>query len=55
MLGSFRSQIMHSKLIFKVFRDPKTREILSEEENEFIEKEFHLQIYLIIRTPTIKF
>lgn len=38
MLGSFRSQIMHSKLIFKVFRDPKTREILSEDENEFIEK-----------------
>lgn len=37
MIGSFRSQIMHSKLIFKIFRDPMTKEILTDEENKFLE------------------
>lgn len=37
MIGSFRSQIMHSKLIFKIFRDPMTKEILTDEENNFLE------------------
>lgn len=37
MIGSFRSQIMHSKLIFKIFRDPMTKKILTDEENKFLE------------------
>lgn len=37
MIGSFRSQIMHSKLIFKIFRDPITRGILTDEENKFLD------------------
>lgn len=36
-IGSFRSQIMHSKLIYKIFRDDITRAILSEEENEYLD------------------
>lgn len=38
MIGSFRSQIMHSKLIFKIFRDPMTRAILTEEEFSYLQK-----------------
>ena len=38
MIGSFRSQIMHSKLIFKIFRDPLTRSILTDEENDYLDK-----------------
>lgn len=38
MLGSFRSQVMHSKLIFKMLSDPLTREILTEEENAFVNR-----------------
>lgn len=37
MIGSFRSQIMHSKLIYKIFRDPLTRAILTDEENAYLE------------------
>ena len=36
-IGSFRSQIMHSKLIFQIFRDPMTQRILTEEENAYLE------------------
>lgn len=38
MVGSFRSQLVHSKLIFKILRDRMTKEILSDEENAFIER-----------------
>lgn len=37
MLGSFRSQIMHYKLTYKIFRIKDTREILTDEENEFLD------------------
>ena len=36
MMGSFRSQIMHSKMIFKVLHDPATLEILSPMERDFV-------------------
>lgn len=36
MFGSFRSQIMHSKLIFRMLSDPQTQALLTEEENAFI-------------------
>ncbi len=36
MIGSFRSQIMHSKLIFKILRLKETRAFLTDEENEFL-------------------
>lgn len=38
MMGSFRSQIMHSKLIFKVLHDPETRAFLSHREQVFIKE-----------------
>ena len=38
VIGSFRTQIAHNKLIFKLLRDDMTRAILSDEENEFIER-----------------
>ena len=38
MFGSFRSQLMHSKLIFKILRIEDTKNILTDEENKFIEK-----------------
>lgn len=38
MVGSFRSQIMHYKLTYKIFRLDETKKILSVEENEFLEK-----------------
>lgn len=38
MMGSFRSQIMHSKLVFKVMHDEETLAFLSDEEREFIKK-----------------
>lgn len=36
MMGSFRSQVMHSKLIFDMLYDSQTKRILSEEENAFV-------------------
>jgi len=36
MMGSFRSQVMHSKLIFDMLCDPQTQDILSDEENAFV-------------------
>ena len=38
MVGSFRSQIMHYKLTYKIFRLEDTRAILSQEENDFLER-----------------
>lgn len=38
MFGSFRNQIVHTKLIFEVFHHPMTRQILNEDEWEFIQK-----------------
>lgn len=38
MLGSFQSQVMHAKLTFTVLHNEKTKEILNEEENNFIAK-----------------
>ena len=38
MLGSFRSQMMHYKPIYKIFRLEETKKILTDEENEFLEK-----------------
>ncbi|MDO5755698.1 MAG: glutathionylspermidine synthase family protein [Tissierellia bacterium] len=38
MVGSFRSQIMHSKTIFQILRDPMTSSILTPEENNFLKK-----------------
>src|SRR5699024_10270650 len=38
MIGSFRSQIMHYKLTYKIFRLEDTRSILSDKENEFLDK-----------------
>ncbi|SHG99987.1 hypothetical protein SAMN02745245_00288 [Anaerosphaera aminiphila DSM 21120] len=40
MLGSFRSQIMHSKIIFTILSHEITKGILSDEENDFIERHF---------------
>lgn len=36
MMGSFRSQIMHSKMIFKILHDPETLAVLSPEEQAFV-------------------
>lgn len=36
LIGSFRSQIMHTKLIFKILLDPLTQNILNDYENEFL-------------------
>lgn len=38
MMGSFQSQIMHSKLIFSVLQNDQTKKILSQEEWEFVNK-----------------
>lgn len=38
MLGSFRSQIMHYKLTYKIFRLEDTKKILTDEENAFLEE-----------------
>jgi len=35
MVGSFRSQLMHSKLIFEIFRDEQTQALLNNEEKKF--------------------
>lgn len=37
MMGSFRSQVMHSKLIFSMLFHPRTKEILTAKENAFVE------------------
>lgn len=52
MFGSFRSQIMHSKMIFKMLFDPRTREILSDSENRFVAK--HVPMTREILTPEDK-
>lgn len=38
LIGDFRTQIVHNKLIFKILRDDMTKSILTDCENEFIEK-----------------
>lgn len=38
VIGSFRTQIAHNKLVFRLLRDDMTRAMLSDEENEFIER-----------------
>ena len=38
MVGSFRSQLMHSKLIFEIFRDEQTQALLNTEEKKFIDE-----------------
>lgn len=38
LIGSFRSQIMHTKLIFKILLDPLTQNILTDYENKFLEE-----------------
>lgn len=38
MVGSFRSQLMHSKLIFEIFRDEQTQALLNNEEKKFIDE-----------------
>ncbi len=37
LIGDFKTQIVHNKLIFKILRDSMTKAILTEEENNFIE------------------
>lgn len=46
MLGSFRSQLMHTKLIFKILREPATTKFLSDSENEFVKEHIPLTISL---------
>lgn len=46
MLGSFRSHLMHNKYIFKVLRDPLTKDILSDMENDFVEQHIPLTLPL---------
>lgn len=38
MIGSFRSQIMHSKTIFEILRHEKTAALLTQEERDFIDR-----------------
>lgn len=38
IIGDFRTQVVHNKLIFKILRDDMTKAILTDAENEFIEK-----------------
>lgn len=38
LIGDFRTQVVHNKLIFKILRDDMTRALLTDEENDFIEK-----------------
>lgn len=37
LIGDFKTQIVHNKLIFKILREPMTKKILTDKENEFIE------------------
>ncbi len=37
LIGDFKTQIVHNKLIFKILRDPMTKAILTDDENRFIE------------------
>ena len=46
MVGSFRTQIMHTKLIFNILRNEMTKKILSDEENAFIEAHIPLTEFL---------
>lgn len=38
LIGDFRTQIVHNKLIFKIMRNEMTKKILTHTENDFIEK-----------------
>lgn len=38
MMGSFRSQVMHSKIIFSVLRNPMTEDVVNEKEWNWIQK-----------------
>lgn len=37
LIGDFRTQIVHNKLIFKILRDDMTKSILTDAENKFVE------------------
>lgn len=49
MVGSLRSQIMHSKLLFKILRLPETKEVLTPEESRFIDE--HIPFTEELETP----
>ncbi len=38
LIGEFRTQIVHNKVLFKILHDPVTQRFLSEEEREFVKK-----------------
>lgn len=38
LIGDFRTQVVHNKLIFKIMRDDMTKAFLTDAENEFVEK-----------------
>lgn len=38
IIGDFRTQIVHNKILFKIMRSEMTKSILTDEENNFIEK-----------------
>ncbi len=46
LIGSFAGHLVHDKQIFEVLRDPRTKEILTPEENEFVEKHVPRTLFL---------
>ncbi len=46
LIGSFAGHLVHDKQIFEVLRHPKTKAILTEEENEFVERHVPKTLFL---------
>lgn len=46
LIGSFAGHLVHDKQIFEALRHPKTKEILTKEENEFVERHIPKSYFL---------
>ncbi len=46
LIGEFRTQIAHNKILFKILHDEKTKALLSEKEQEYVRKHVPLTVKL---------
>lgn len=52
LIGDFKTQIIHNKIIFKILHDDMTKEFLTDEENEFIKK--HIPFTAVLNDRSVR-
>ena len=52
LIGDFKTQVIHNKLVFSILYHDMTKQFLSAEENEFVEK--HIPFTTVLTTEAVK-